>query len=80
MQKYGKYLLINPGHWIKPIVGFPLRRMDSFLCSQPAVIRTLFHCLRLADEFAKFCLYFCGLYPPNLALTLLGYKLGETGA
>ena len=81
LEKYGKYLLINPGHLDK--AGRWFSRYGDwtvFFARNLPVIRTFISLpAGLARmNFVKFFVYtFVGCIPWNLALTFLGFKLGE---
>lgn len=81
LEKYGKYILLNPKHieladrWFAKhgewaaFIGRNLPVIRTFI-SLPAGISRM--------NFAKFCVYtFLGCIPWNMALTYLGYQLGQ---
>lgn len=81
LLKYGRYVLINPEHLDKAERWFS-RYGDwtVFFARNLPVIRTFISLpAGLARmNFAKFFIYtFVGCIPWNLALTLVGFKLGE---
>ena len=81
LLKYGKYVLINPGHLDKAEYWFS-RYGDwtVFFARNLPVIRTFISLPAgiARMNFAKFFIYtFVGCIPWNLALTFSGYKLGK---
>jgi membrane protein DedA with SNARE-associated domain len=81
LDKYGRYVLINPKHMHQAEVWFSrYGEWAAFLGRNLPFIRTFISLPAGISRmnFHKFCIYtFLGCIPWNMALTYLGYKLGE---